>query len=416
MHIHVAIDGPDKAIKVMNGLLPQLAPLLALSASSPFWRGEPTGLMSSRQMVFSSFPRSGPPPRFRDYADYAKVVRPARTHGCIADYTHIWWDIRPHPRLGTIEIRICDAVTRSRMRLPSPRMPGAVKQLSEDTMPARRSPATTGSDHREQIAGGALRASTTGDRSRHGTPQSDPSRPARTSHCVSSNLMHGSSGRSASWRASASFSHEETAPTGSSGSSTRTATSARWSRRSRSRPRRCRSLRPDAPAGRFGAGGARVESATRKPDPAGGGAGRPRPGVLRFYPFDWSPGCTNEALFLRERKPELDAAGVRPFGISRDSPWSHAAWVMTLGVETVPLLADWAGEATLGFGVARELDGMANVAARSAFLIDDDTVESVVAPRRRPAGYRRHPRGCNARLSAGPRRCGSHSVPTSPVR
>ena len=74
MHVHVAVDDPEKAIQVVNGLLPQLAPLLALSASSPFWRGEPTGLASSRQMVFSAFPRSGPPPRFRDYADYAEVV------------------------------------------------------------------------------------------------------------------------------------------------------------------------------------------------------------------------------------------------------------------------------------------------------------------------------------------------------
>jgi carboxylate-amine ligase len=112
MHVHVAVDDPDKAIKVVNGLLPQLGPLLALSASSPFWRGEPTGLMSSRQMVFASFPRSGPPPRFRDYADYAEVVGQLERSGCIADYTHIWWDIRLHPRLGTIEIRICDAVTR----------------------------------------------------------------------------------------------------------------------------------------------------------------------------------------------------------------------------------------------------------------------------------------------------------------
>src|SRR5262249_24935472 len=56
--------------------------------------------------------RSGPPPRFRDYADYAEVVGQLEQTGCIADYTHIWWDIRPHPRLGTIEIRICDAVTR----------------------------------------------------------------------------------------------------------------------------------------------------------------------------------------------------------------------------------------------------------------------------------------------------------------
>jgi carboxylate-amine ligase len=112
MHVHVAVDDPEKAVKVVNGLLPHIAPLLALSASSPFWRGEPTGLSSSRQMVFSAFPRSGPPPRFRDYADYAEVVGRLESSGCIADYTSIWWDIRLHPRLGTVEIRICDAVTR----------------------------------------------------------------------------------------------------------------------------------------------------------------------------------------------------------------------------------------------------------------------------------------------------------------
>jgi carboxylate-amine ligase len=112
MHIHVAVDDAEKAIKIVNGLLPQLGPLLALSASSPFWRGEPTGLRSSRQMVFAAFPRSGPPPRFENYADYAEVVGQLEKTGCIADYTHIWWDIRLHPRLGTIEIRICDAVTR----------------------------------------------------------------------------------------------------------------------------------------------------------------------------------------------------------------------------------------------------------------------------------------------------------------
>jgi carboxylate-amine ligase len=112
MHVHVAVDDAEKAIKVVNGLLPHLAPLLALSASSPFWRGEPTGLASSRQIVFSAFPRSGPPPRFRDYLDYAEVVGRLERSGCIADYTHIWWDIRLHPKLGTIEVRICDAVTR----------------------------------------------------------------------------------------------------------------------------------------------------------------------------------------------------------------------------------------------------------------------------------------------------------------
>ena len=101
LHVHVAVDDPEKAIQ-----------MLALSASSPFWRGEPTGLSSSRQMVFAAFPRSGPPPRFKDYADYAEVVGQLERTGCIADYTHIWWDIRLHPRLGTIEIRICDAVTQ----------------------------------------------------------------------------------------------------------------------------------------------------------------------------------------------------------------------------------------------------------------------------------------------------------------
>jgi carboxylate-amine ligase len=112
LHIHVSIDDPEKAIQVVNGLLPHLGQLLALSASSPFWRGEPTGLRSSRQMVFAAFPRSGLPPRFKNYADYAEVVGQLEKTGCIPDYTHIWWDIRLHPRLGTIEIRICDAVTR----------------------------------------------------------------------------------------------------------------------------------------------------------------------------------------------------------------------------------------------------------------------------------------------------------------
>jgi carboxylate-amine ligase len=132
MHVHVAVDDPEKAIKVVNGLLPQIGPLLALSASSPFWRGEPTGLASSRQMVFSSFPRSGPPPRFRDYADYAEVVGQLEKSGCIPDYTSIWWDIRLHPRLGTVEVRICDAVTRVEDAVAiAAYCQAVVKQLSE---------------------------------------------------------------------------------------------------------------------------------------------------------------------------------------------------------------------------------------------------------------------------------------------
>jgi carboxylate-amine ligase len=111
-HIHVAVDDQEKAIHVMSALLVHLADLLALSGSSPFWRGEPTGLSSSRQMVFAAFPRSGPPPRFTGYDDYAEVVGQLEKTGCIADYTHIWWDVRPHPRFGTIEVRVMDAITR----------------------------------------------------------------------------------------------------------------------------------------------------------------------------------------------------------------------------------------------------------------------------------------------------------------
>lgn len=98
--------------------------------------------------------------------------------------------------------------------------------------------------------------------------------------------------------------------------------------------------------------------------------------LLCFYPFDWSTTCTNELFLLRDRLADLEAVGVRPVGISRDSPWSHAAWTSTLGVEGVPLLSDWDGEATEGFGVARKLDGMANVPARCAFLIEGDTVRA----------------------------------------
>jgi carboxylate-amine ligase len=111
MHVHTSVDDADKAIHVTNALLPHLAEFLALSASSPFWRGEPTGLQSSRQMIFSAFPRSGVPPRFASYAEYAEVIGHLERTGCIADYTRIWWDIRVHARLGTIELRICDAVT-----------------------------------------------------------------------------------------------------------------------------------------------------------------------------------------------------------------------------------------------------------------------------------------------------------------
>ncbi len=112
LHVHVGVDGPNKAIAVVESLLPHLPELIALSASSPFWRGERTGIASCRQLVFATLPRTGPPPHFADYAEYARVVGALEQTGCLDDYTRIWWDIRPHPRLGTIEVRVMDAVAR----------------------------------------------------------------------------------------------------------------------------------------------------------------------------------------------------------------------------------------------------------------------------------------------------------------
>jgi glutamate---cysteine ligase / carboxylate-amine ligase len=112
LHVHVAVDGPDKAIAVVESLLPHLPELIALSASSPFWRGEHTGIASCRQLVFATLPRTGPPPHFGDYDEYAGVVGALEQTGCLDDYTRIWWDIRPHPRLGTVEVRVMDAVAR----------------------------------------------------------------------------------------------------------------------------------------------------------------------------------------------------------------------------------------------------------------------------------------------------------------
>ena len=78
-------------------------------------------------------------------------------------------------------------------------------------------------------------------------------------------------------------------------------------------------------------------------------------------------------MLLRDRSDDLAAVGIRPLAISRDSPWSHAAWTQTLGID-IPLLSDWNGEATRAFGVAIEPLGMVDVAARSAFLIEDGDV------------------------------------------
>jgi glutamate---cysteine ligase / carboxylate-amine ligase len=113
MHVHVGIDDPDKAIHVANGMRVHVPVLLALSANSPFWRGDRTGLLSTRTPIFRAFPRVGMPPAFKDWADYERQVEFMVSSGVMTDYTYLWYDVRPHPNLGTVEIRVCDSQTRA---------------------------------------------------------------------------------------------------------------------------------------------------------------------------------------------------------------------------------------------------------------------------------------------------------------
>ncbi len=112
MHVHVGIDDPDKAIHVANGMRVHVPVLVALSANSPFWRGDATGLVSTRTPVFRAFPRVGIPPKYDGWEDYARRITFMVESGVMEDYTWLWYDVRPHPQLGTVEIRACDSQTR----------------------------------------------------------------------------------------------------------------------------------------------------------------------------------------------------------------------------------------------------------------------------------------------------------------
>src|SRR6188472_1659848 len=112
MHVHVGVDDPDKAIHVANGMRVHLAVLLALSANSPFWRADATGLLSSRTPIFRTFPRVGVPPHYRDWDDYEREIAFMVQSGVMEDYTWLWYDVRPHPNFGTVEVRVCDSQTR----------------------------------------------------------------------------------------------------------------------------------------------------------------------------------------------------------------------------------------------------------------------------------------------------------------
>lgn len=111
LHLHIGIADPEDAIRLYDRMRVHLPLLLALSGNSPFWQGRDSGLASARIPLFQAFPRVGIPRAFGDYESYAGAIGPLLESGAIPDATYLWWDIRPSPALGTIEIRIMDGQT-----------------------------------------------------------------------------------------------------------------------------------------------------------------------------------------------------------------------------------------------------------------------------------------------------------------
>jgi carboxylate-amine ligase len=111
LHVHVGMPDPETAVRMTNAFRLYLPALQALSANSPFQEGLDSGHASARTMVVGSYPRFQVPREFRDYEDFLEVADQLATAAGVDDYTYIWWDVRPHPRLGTVEVRAVDVQT-----------------------------------------------------------------------------------------------------------------------------------------------------------------------------------------------------------------------------------------------------------------------------------------------------------------
>jgi glutamate---cysteine ligase / carboxylate-amine ligase len=112
LHVHVGLPDAQTAIAVCNRLRAYLPLLQALAANSPYWHGADSGFASARSIVFRAFPRSTIPPTFASWEHYEDIVRWCVEAGDLPDYTYLWWDLRPSPKLGTVEVRAMDAQSR----------------------------------------------------------------------------------------------------------------------------------------------------------------------------------------------------------------------------------------------------------------------------------------------------------------
>ena len=110
VHVHVGVRSPDKAVATVNALSSYIPHFLALSASSPYWVGSDTGLASSRSKVFEGLPTAGLPHQLNDWAQFEQYMETLIKTGTIDSIKEVWWDVRPHPTYGTVELRICDGL------------------------------------------------------------------------------------------------------------------------------------------------------------------------------------------------------------------------------------------------------------------------------------------------------------------
>jgi carboxylate-amine ligase len=110
VHVHVGVRSGDKAFPIVNALTQYIPHFLALSASSPYWSGHDTGLASARTKVFEGLPTAGLPYQLADWPAFEQYMETLITTGAIETVREVWWDIRPHPDFGTVELRICDGL------------------------------------------------------------------------------------------------------------------------------------------------------------------------------------------------------------------------------------------------------------------------------------------------------------------
>ena len=111
LHVHVGVESAEACFHALEGVLQWLPLVLALSVNSPYLGGRETDLLSTRAAILAELPRSGAPPAFRAYDDWEAWVERLVRLGVTADYTRLWWDVRPHPRFGTLEVRMPDQPT-----------------------------------------------------------------------------------------------------------------------------------------------------------------------------------------------------------------------------------------------------------------------------------------------------------------